>query len=312
MEIPAGGIPPLPTMEQLEEAIAECESINWDNVDLGKVDDVIPWPLKAMVLLRYEKQMDGYLYRVRTYHSFHQHPTEEDNIFRKLSFSYPPKGTLSRAGTINHPVFYASSNLDCALVEIKSEDPLNFVGCWKIKHGHKISLRPYISNLPEHIKQLEGRIVQEMLKQLNIVYSNYSPEQQAIFKRIDEFHDRQFTKNGNTDVYKYSSWLANKNFSIPISEIFPKLDAIVYQSTQDDRLGTNFAISPGFVDDHMELKKAYLIAHNFDENNKRFKRSIYSVGNINDDSITWNLPNNEDNEEFVREHHVNFHTVKLN
>lgn len=312
MKIPESGIPKLPTKEQLEEAIKEYETINWDEVNLKQVDSVIPWPLKAMMCPIIEHDSEMYYYRVRPYHSFDSKNFQNDNIFRVKSFSYPPKGTLSRCGTIEKPVFYAASNLEAALIESKSKDTLNFVGCWKLKPEKKMLTRPYISNLPKgEVEHVDEFLSTFNSKLDNLLKQYFSEEQREIFKRLEVFHDQQFTKDGDTS-YKYSSWLANKNFNIKETKNNKAPNAIVYQSTIDSRLGTNFAIKPNFVVDSMELKDCYLITLRYNQNTDRYSRILLSVGEPNKPIISWHEPTSLDFEKFKKLHHVPIHAALIN
>ena len=307
MESSPKNIPPLPTQEQLEKAIKEFEAINWATVDIGSVEEVIPWALKAMTIVSFPWRFKHYLYRVRPYHSF-AYANTEDNIFRPKSFSYPPKGTLSRAGTIEYPVFYCASNLEVALLESKSEDSLNFLGCWRVNESALLNVRPFLSNLPNELQNSETTFIPRYKEALNATLENFAPEQRGIFDKLDDFHDSQFVKEG-TDIYKYSSWVAYRNLVYAKTKGLTSPDAIMYQSVMLNQAGTNLAIDPDFVNNKMTLEKVYLITHKYNSKENKFDRLILSVGENQGESIIWKAPSSDDFREFQEKHHIDKHVV---
>lgn len=305
MESSPNNIPPLPTVEQLEKAIKEFEGINWAAIDIGSVDEVIPWALKGMTIVSFPWRFKHYLYRVRPYHSFTCAKTE-DNIFRPESFSYPPKGTLSRAGTIEYPVFYCANNLEAALLESKSEDSLNFLGCWRVNDSVLLNVRLFLSNLPDKLQNSNETFIPEYRQALNAKLENVAPEQREILNKLDDFHDSQFVKEG-TDIYKYSSWVAYRNLVYAKTKGLPTPNAIVYQSVMLNQAGTNFAIDPNFVDNKMTLEKVYLFAYKYNNKEDNFEPLILSVGKNQGDSIIWTTPSTDDIREFQEKHHTDKH-----
>lgn len=308
MESSIKNIPPLPTLEQLASAISEFETINWTAVDICSIDEVIPWPLKAMSVVSFPWKFKFNLYRVRPYHSFTCANTE-DNIFRPKSFSYPPKGTLSRAGTIKYPVFYCASNLEVALLESKSEDSLNFLGCWRVNEGVLLNVRPFLSNLPDELQNSNETFIRRYKQALNVTLEDFVLEEREIINRLDDFHDRQFVREG-TDIYKYSSWLAYRNLVYAKTKGLMTPDAIMFQSVMLNQAGTNLAIDPDFVDKNMSLEKVYLITHKYNSKENRFERLILSVGEHQDDSIIWKAPSADDFREFKEKHHIDKHIAR--
>jgi hypothetical protein len=305
MESSVKSIPPLPTVEQLENAIKEFEAINWAAVDIGSIDDVIPWALKAMSIVSFPWKFNHYLYRVRPYHSFRSANTD-DNVFQPKSFSYPPKGTLSRAGTIEFPVFYCASNLEVALLESKSEDSLNFLGCWHVNEGVLLNVRPFLSNIPGELQNSNETFIPRYKQSLNVALEKFLPEQRDIISKLDDFHDRQFVKEG-TDIYKYSSWVAYRNLVYGKIKGLATPDAIMFQSVLLNQAGTNLAIDPDFVDRSMALEKVYLISHKYNSMENRFERLILSVGETQEESIIWKAPSPDDFKEFQEKHHGDRH-----
>lgn len=307
MESSTENIPPLPTVVQLEKAIKKFDEIKWAMVDIGSVDKAIPKALKGMSIVSFPWRFKHYLYRARPYHSFRGAKTE-DNIFRPKSFSYPPQGTLSRAGTIEYPVFYCASNLEVALLESKSEDSLNFLGCWRVNENVLLNVRPFLSNLPDELQDLEATFIPRYRRALNDRLKNYAPEQQGIINKLDDFHDRQFVKEG-MDIYKYSSWVAYRNLVYAKTKGIPAPDAIMYQSVILNQAGTNLAIDPNFVDNKMTLEKVYLITCKYNYKENSFERLILSVGVNQGDCIIWKTPSSDDFREFQEKHHIDKHIV---
>lgn len=307
MESPLKNIPPLPTVEQQEKSIKEFDEINWAAIDIGSVDEVIPWALKGMTIVSFPWRFKHYLYRVRPYHSFTS-AKNEDNIFRPKSFSYSPKGTLSRAGTIEYPVFYCASNLEAALLESKSEDCLNFLGCWRVNKDVLSNVRPFLSNLPDEVRNSDTTFIPRYQRSLNTTLESLTLEQQGIFKKLDDFHDSQFVKEG-IDTYKYSSWVAYRNLVYAKTKGLTTPDAIMYQSVMLNQIGTNLAIDPDFVDSKMTLEKVYLITHKYISNENKFERLILSVGENKGDGIIWKTPSSDDFREFQEKHHIDKHII---
>ncbi len=299
----------IPTAEQLEKALKEFENIDWNSIDINSVEDAIPWALRAMPIISLTREFKHYLYRVRPFHSF-KSATENDNIFRPQSFSYPPIGTLSRAGTIKYPVFYCASNLELALIESKSNDSLNFLGCWRLNENVNLNVRPYLSNLSKEIQDSDETFILNYKQALNAIMGNFAPEQRDVLNKLENFHDSQFIKEG-TDNYKYSSWVAYRNLEYAKSMGFTTPDAIMYQSVMLNQLGTNLAIDPDFVDNKMILEKIYLINHKFNSKENTFERLILSVGKKEGNSILWNAPTSDDIKEFREKHEIDFHVVNF-
>jgi hypothetical protein len=293
----------LPTQAELNDALKTFDSIDWTNITKENIGETIPWPLQAGSICPVNFPKDHYIYRARSYHSFPSNISRsEDNIFLPSSFSYAPesKSRINRANFPRHPMFYGASNLMAAIVEAELDGHLDFVGCWKIKSGHTLKIRPFISNIPAQMQESSNLSVWKIKK----LYD----EVMKILRQLDEFNDRQFTKQiSNPTDYMYTAWLAHMNMyryrnRKECKDIVP--DAIMFQCTKDDRLGTNLAIDKDFVDEALELEQLYLLSHQYNQKEKTFTRLVLSCGCVENETIIWKKPDITEYEKFIQCHHV--------
>ncbi len=295
---------PIPSEEDLELAFKEFESINWDNVSLENISTIIPYPLKALSIVNFPLEHKKYFYRARTFDSFQKHNIEDiknDNYLLKKSFSYPPKDItqLNRANLNGFPVFYAASNILVAEIEMKKNENLIYISCWKSKKI--LNIIPFINSitsLSDAAKEVNENINNSFLVR-------FGPEIKKSYEILDNFNQKQFSKIiTNPNDYKYSAWNSHRY----LYELRDKInvDAIGYPTILNETKGTNFAIHPEFVDNHMELECVFLMSRHIRKQNNVISgvRNPLKIGIPENDVIVWRSLNKTEIEFYRETHHV--------
>jgi hypothetical protein len=295
---------------ELNRSLDEFNKLDWDSITESNIEEKIPKALKAMMVYSIEYPSGNYIYRARAFDTFPKDINDpQDNFLLPSSFSYPPvcKARISRANFEGQQVFYGASNLMLAIVEAKSIGELDFIGCWKIKPGETMRIRPFFSNIPNEFLVSNNLLFNRINQQYENILTQQFPLQKEIIKQLDNFHDRQFTKTiNNPKEYLYTAWLANKNFKTYIdsrSVQHPSVNAVMFQSTKHHGIGTNMAISKDFADKALVLEEIYLISHHR-KDEQSFNRFVHASGKIDNGKIIWRVPTTEDQDRFAEVHNI--------
>lgn len=209
----------IPLLEELEAALRKFESIDWNSIRSREAFNLLMGEMVALEpIVFYCKGMKSgkYIYRARSFNTFPAGANVSDSIYLPTSFSYPPDPRLNRANYTGQPVFYGADNLKTAILEIRgSKDPdcvVDAIGCWKVKYGHSIKVKPFIANLPDALKRgPENTFIGRVIAQYEDFYRSLPPKQAAILRILDDFHDRRFTTcSTNRNEYYFTAWLADQ------------------------------------------------------------------------------------------------------
>lgn len=294
----------MPSVKDLELAFKDFELIDWENVTLENIAEIIPYPLKALNIEFLPYTSNKYFYRARTFDSFQKNNKEDienDNYFLPKSFSYTPKDitTLGRANLNKFPVFYAASNILVAEMEMKKNETLKFISCWK--STKELNIIPYINNIVSLNK--DAKEIKENLEKGS--RDQFGHNISEVRNLLNEFNQKEFSKEiTHANEYKYSAWNSYR-YLYELRESV-KIDAIAYPTIINPSKGTNFAIHPEFIDNYMELECVYLINYQvYNQNNKIAGfRNILKIGIPNENVIFWRNLTKDEKEYFIKNHHV--------
>ena len=209
------------------------------------------------------------------------------NLFRE--HSYPPINLvqLGRCNFPKHPVFYSSNNPVTALAEvIRDNDFKNKKICissWAIIPSNDEFIFESFLQTDLHPNNQFAALAKSLADRINEPFKGkLSADKQKGLQIFLKYIDSQFIKNDN---YSFSASLAhrriygNHNFCT---------DILMYPSVQTEMQGVNLAINPNFVDNHMRIKRFYILEVNdYDRTSGKFNISFFKYGEIQKNTIFW-------------------------
>lgn len=287
-------------IDTVKLAIQKFQEIGWpsfnetDNIDefvekitkqiteeLGKFPNYL-MPLKP-------KNFPFGIFRVREM-------TESTNFDLYAEHSYPPVAftKLGRCNFPKHPVFYASNNPITALAEVVRNEEFKgkkfCISSWEIIKSNDTFIFENFLQTSLHPKNHFAVLAKALANRVNEPFDIKLPEEQT--QGIVEFLkyiDSQFISDEN---YSFSASLAHRR-------IYGKhnfcTDILMYPSVQTLMQGVNLAINPNFVDNHMRVKRFYIIElQSFDRQSGKFIITFHKYGEIKKNVIFWKKIHPED------------------
>jgi hypothetical protein len=218
--------------------------------------------------------------------------SEFKNIDLIREHSYPPIDVvkMGRCNFPKYPVFYCSTNLGTALLEVaKNNNNVRYcISCWElIKSDQKIIFESFMqtslppNNLFIQIKQnIDKKINEPFIKTYN---KNLRKTQKNGLLEYLEYLDSSFVKD--TD-YSISATLAHRTL---FARHEFKTDVLMYPSVQSLKNGVNLAIRPNFVDNNLRLHRLYILGLNsYDLLRGLMNVTIFNYGEVINNDIVWN------------------------
>ncbi len=177
------------------------------------------------------------------------------------SFSFPIPIYCTKKGRCNlieHPVFYASIDVDTALRERRKDDdtPLQkgdevYISHWKIKEKVDFRYAQFIFNDDVKLGKLIKKLNLSNKTKLVNLSTSYSRNKQQSFEYLNNKLSEFFLLKN----YNFSSFVAHNTLYENSKNLPFKADAILYPSLQASYESLNFAIHPDFVLNNLELVK---------------------------------------------------------
>lgn len=215
--------------------------------------------------------------------------TESANFNLFTEHSYPPASftKLGRCNFPKHPVFYGSNNPMTALAEVVRASDYK---------GKKFCISSW-----EIIKSEQTFVFENFLQTSLDSKNNFDLLAKSLIERVNEpFEDKLplEQKEGIIEFLKYidSQFINDKSYSLSASlahrRIYGKhnmcTDILLYPSVQTLMQGVNFAINPNFVDNHMRVKRFYIVElQSYDKESGEFKITFHKYGDIKKNVIFW-------------------------
>jgi hypothetical protein len=282
-----------PSSIKVKEAIKKFEKTNWPKFQEGddinefvkNINNIILNELNIFpnILLQLEPKLFGFgIFRVRPIDSF-------TNIDLFAEHSYPPLNfvKLGRCNFPKFPIFYSSNNPLTALAEVLRENDFKnqkfCISSWEIiPSDNKFIFESFLQTKlnPKNpfiflAKSLVERINEPFKGQLG------KDKEKALLTFL-KYIDSQFVEDNN---YSFSASLAHRRFYGKHNFC---TDILMYPSIQTEMQGVNLAISPNFVDNHMRIKRFYIVEVNhYDKITGQFNISILKYGEILKNIVFW-------------------------
>lgn len=297
----------IPSLNKVRKALLKFQETEWPKYKEGQdiekfveeVSKIITSELgifmNYLMPLKHNK-FNFKIFRAREVSSF-------NNIDLFTEHSYPPPSItkFGRCNFPNHPVFYCSNNPMTALMEIiRNGDYVGKKFCistWKINNPEETLFFENFLQSELHPKNNFSLLAEASKKKVGEPFENKINEQkkQGIIEFL-KFIDTQFINDSNYSIsasIAHRRLYANNNYST---------DILLYPSVQSLKQGVNFAINPNFVDNHMQIKRCYLVElKSYDNVSGKFDVSLYKYGNVSKNRIFWkNIDPND------LEYHKNF------
>jgi hypothetical protein len=218
-----------------------------------------------------------------------------ENINVSTQHSYAPKNVVGfgRCNLPKHPVFYGSNSPLTALLEVARETGgLNKKYCiskWDVVSKKDIVFQSFIQ--AKLIENSDFDLLREsQRKRTNEAFEGKLTKEQCDgIILLREFLDRSFIKDNK---YSVSSSLAHRT-------IYPehnfKTDILMYPSIQTQYTGINLAINPNYVDNHMQIKRLYIMElDKYEPESRKMKFTLSRYGEVESNGINWKNINPND------------------
>lgn len=302
-----------PTLDEVKKAIQKLEKKNIPEYDgsitvdkyVSKIHDLISkefgytlWPLQKMK----HKSFSLDIFRARELDSF-------KNIDLIREHSYPPLNVvgMGRCNFPEYPVFYSSNDGMTALIEA--------VNATK-KHNVKFCISKWGINSPE------SELVFQNFLQIDLPKENHF---NALNNQMKKYINTPFIKSfgkkltmeqekGLLEYLKFfhSIFIKDKTYSLSAAIAYKSIfadhnfrtDILMYPSVQTYFKGVNLAINPNFVENHLELKRLYVITlENYNPKNGNVQVTISNYAEVDKNMIFWKkiTPDNENYELSIKE-----------
>mgnify|MGYP003576219483 CR=1 FL=1 len=294
----------VPTQKKVQAGIKKLENIEWPKFHDGQnIDEFIEHVEKTISseIGLFPNAFMPLEPRHFTFGIFRARPVDNFNnmnLFAEHSYPPPHVTKIGRCNFPKYPVFYGSNNPITALVEaIQSGDFKGRKYCissWEIiKSSDKFFLENFL-HAPLHERNFFSQLADMQIAKLNQTFENKLTKNQELgLKEYFKFIDNQFIEDKS---YSLSASLAHRR-------IYGKhnycTDILIYPSVQTKLQGVNFAINPNFVDNHMKVKRFYILElDSYDSEKGLVKVTIHKYGEILKNTIFWK--NLEDGDETYR------------
>ncbi|CAM3788272.1 RES family NAD+ phosphorylase [Flavobacterium gelidilacus] len=289
-----------PNLSNVRKAIKKFEQLKWPDYDEGKelenfieeFDKIITSELgiifNYLMPLKHKEFALG-IFRAREVNSF-------NNINLFTEHSYPPP-SITKFGRCNfpkHPVFYGSNNAITALIEvIRNTNVIGKRFCissWKINNPEENLIFENFLQADLHPGNNFNILAKAQINKIGEPFKNkLSKSKKEGMVEVMKFLDTQFLNDSN---YSFSAALAHR-------QIYARhnynTDILLYPSVQSDRQGVNLAINPNFVDNHLQLKRCYIVEVNsYDIKTGRFSITFFKYGDVIKNQFFWKKLDPED------------------
>lgn len=287
-------------IETVKIAIRKFKEIGWpiydetDNIDefVEKITQQITTDLGKFpnyLIQSKPKNFPSGIFRVREI-------TESTNFNLYAEHSYPPIAftKLGRCNFPKHPVFYASNNPVTALSEVVRDSEFKgkkfCISSWEIIKSNDTFIFESFLQTSLHPNNPFDALAKTLIDKVNEPFENKLTEDQTQgMVEFLKYIDSQFI---NDDNYSFSASLAHRR-------IYGKhnfcTDILMYPSVQTLMQGVNLAINPNFVDNHMRVKRFYIIElQSFDRQRGQFAITFHKYGEIKKNVIFWKNIHPED------------------
>lgn len=302
-----------PTLVEVKEAIQRLDRKSIPEFDssisveeyVAKIHDILSeefgyafWPLQRMK----HKNFSLNIFRARELNSF-----KNINLIRE--HSYPPLNVVGM-GLCNfpgYPVFYSSNDGMTALIEA--------VNATK-KHKAKFCISKWGINSPESELVFQNFLQMTLPKENHFNLLNDKMKENINAPFIRSF-GKKLSKEQEEGLLEYlkffhSIFIKDKNYSLSAAIAFKSLfadhsfrtDILMYPSIQTYFKGVNLAINPNFVENHLELKRLYIVTlENYNPNDGNIQVQISNYAEIKKNMIFWKKlsPDNEEYESSLKE-----------
>lgn len=217
---------------------------------------------------------------------------EYEDIEAVRTFAHPSPEYCKwngRANVIGKPVFYGSIDKFASLAEVDPEVGIeHFVSLWQIKNEGFQFVSFFTDDLPEN--NTFSDYAKKFYNTLIYHYTNEFPNQARQLKYLIDWINARF-KN-DVEPYTISSMIGYMSLYRHEIQKTPDFDAVLYPSAKTDWQGVNIAFRPGYVEDNMEMMKAYWIRVNHRHDSK-MTYQIQQIGDVvgeNKNIVIWRPP----------------------
>ncbi|WP_166670530.1 RES domain-containing protein [Flavobacterium sp. 270] len=279
-------------IETVKIAIKKFQKLGWpefkENDDIEKFIQTISTQITSelgkfpnFLMLLKPRDFPFGIFRVREV-------TESANFNLFTEHSYPPAAftKLGRCNFPKHPVFYGSNNPVTALAEVVRESDYKgkrfCISSWEINSRQTFVFENFLQS-PLHPKNTFDLLAKALIEKVSEPFDDLLPIEQ---------------KEGITEFLKYidSQFINDKGYSLSASFAHRRIygnhnlctDILMYPSVQTLMQGVNFAINPNFVDNHMRVKRFYIVElQSYDEESGQFALTFHKYGDIKKNVIFW-------------------------
>ncbi len=290
----------IPDLDAVKSAIKKFQQNGWplytdgENVDefVKKITNIITSEINIypnfLIQLK-PKDFPFGIFRAREV-------TENSNLDLFTEHSYPPP-MLTKLGRCNfpkHPVFYSSNNPITALAEAVRESDYKkkkfCISSWEIIDTDQIFIFENFLQTELHPDNQFKLLADKLLAKLDEPFENkLEQEKRLALTEFMKYVDHQFIQD---KTYSFSATLAhrqlyaNHNFCT---------DILMYPSAQTLMQGVNLAINPNFVDNHMRIKRFYMLElESYDRVSGKYSVNFTKYGEILKNVIFWRNINLDD------------------
>lgn len=300
-----------PDLVKVQKAIRKFEKLKWseyqESQDVNKfVEDFneifkseLGYIINYAMPLKHIEFSFG-IYRIREVNTF-------NNIDLFTEHSYPPP-SITKIGRCNfprYPVFYGSNSPITALTEVVKKGDFSgkrfCISSWGINNSDEnLILENFLLGElhPEnHFNLLAKSLINRIDEPFNKSSVKLSKTQENGIIEFMKFLDTQFIRDDN---YSFSAALAHRR----IYANHNNTDILLYPSVQSKFRGINIAINPNFVDNHLRLKRCYIVElKSYDLEKGKFDLKFLEYGEVVKNKFFWRecKTNDAKYENYIRE-----------
>jgi len=304
----------IPSLTKVKKAIEKFKNLDWpqyeNEQDINKfVDDFskiitaeLGIFLNFLMPLKHSDFKFG-IFRAREVDTFN-----DINLFTEHSYPPPSVTKFGRCNFPNHPVFYSSNNPVTALIEVVRNGNVAgkrfCISSWKISDPDETLIFENFLQSDLHPGNNFGILAKAAIEKIGEPFENtLSKAKKSAIIEFMKFVDTQFIDDQS---YSFSAALAhrrlyaNDNYST---------DILLYPSVQSNKQGVNLAISPNFVDNHLQLQRCYIAELNhYDIGTGNFNMTFSKYGEVMKNKLIWKKldPNDKDYQTYFKEDFQDF------
>src|SRR6218665_852665 len=280
------------TFEEAKSAIEKLKSCSWpefkedDDVDeyVKSIFEIITSEFKKypnFLLPLKPKDFNFGIFRVREVST-----NVNLNLFKEHSYPPPSVTKLGRCNFPKFPVFYGSTNPITALAETtRTENTLGRKFCissWEIIKTNQTFVFESFLQTSLHPKNMFDLLAKMLVEKIDEPLKELPQSQKLGMLEFLKFTDDQFINDKN---YNISASFAHRR-------IYGKhnmcTDILMYPSIQTGKQGVNLAINPNFVENHMRIKRFYIVEpQSYNHEKGSYNITIHKYGEIKKNVIFW-------------------------